>query len=245
MCTAVSFGSFFGRTLDVEADFGQHIIETKKGTAFSFCKTKYHIKGMGLIADSYPLYFDGVNEKGLCMAGLNFPKYACYNHPMENKVNLAPFETIPYILGLCGDVSEAEAVLKNINIENRDFSEKYKTTPMHWIISDNDRTIVAEPLPEGLKIYDNPVGVLTNAPEFDKHLECLNSTEAIPADFESASRFRRAVKAKENAGVPSKEQFYKIMQSVFRPYEKNGEQYTVYTSCINRDTLEYDYINNK
>lgn len=33
---------------------------------------------MAYVRDDYPLYFDAVNEKGLCMAGLNFVGNAFY-----------------------------------------------------------------------------------------------------------------------------------------------------------------------
>ena len=40
--------------------------------------THFAIMGMGIINNNYPLYYDGVNEYGLCMAGLNFPDNAVY-----------------------------------------------------------------------------------------------------------------------------------------------------------------------
>ena len=46
---------------------------------------------------------------------------------------------------------------------------------MHWIISDSEESITVEALRDGIKIYDNPVGVLTNNPPFDKQLFALNN----------------------------------------------------------------------
>ena len=53
--------------------------------------------------------------------------------------------------------------------------EKYKSAQLHWMISDKNSSIVIEPLKNGLKIYENPVGVLTNNPTFDYHLMNLNN----------------------------------------------------------------------
>lgn len=36
---------------------------------------------MAHVADGYPLYYDAMNEKGLCMAGLNFVGNAAYAAP--------------------------------------------------------------------------------------------------------------------------------------------------------------------
>ena len=52
--------------------------------------------GVGILRKNYPLYYDGVNEKGLAMAGLNFPGYARYRPPRERMDNIAPFELIPW-----------------------------------------------------------------------------------------------------------------------------------------------------
>jgi choloylglycine hydrolase len=40
--------------------------------------------GTAIVADDYPLYFDAVNEDGLCAAGLNFPGNAVY-HSFDEK----------------------------------------------------------------------------------------------------------------------------------------------------------------
>lgn len=81
MCTALSFKTndfYFGRTLDWLCGFGEKITVTGRNYPLIFRQTEmqrthYAMIGTAVIADGYPLYFDAVNEKGLCMAGLNFP----------------------------------------------------------------------------------------------------------------------------------------------------------------------------
>jgi len=52
---------------------------------------------MATLVDGYPLYFDGTNEKGLSMAGLNFPENADYKPEASGKTNITPFEFIPWM----------------------------------------------------------------------------------------------------------------------------------------------------
>lgn len=89
-------------------------------------------------------------------------------------INITPFEFIPYLLSNFSTVSEVKKALKNINLVNINFSEGLPLSPLHWMISDENEAIVVEPLEDGLKVYDNPVGVLTNNPPFDKQLSTLN-----------------------------------------------------------------------
>ena len=97
-----------------------------------------------------------------------------YKEEMQEKDNVSPFEFIPWILGQCSSVSEARKKIAQINLVNIDFNPDFPLTPLHWLISDAKESITVEPLKEGIKIYDNPVGVLTNSPAFDMHMFHLN-----------------------------------------------------------------------
>ena len=81
---------------------------------------------------------------------------------------------IPWILCQCETVKEVRELLKNINITNEPFSEKFPLAQLHWIIADKNEAIIVESMKDGLKVYDNPVGVLTNNPPFDKQMFELN-----------------------------------------------------------------------
>ena len=234
MCTAISLKQddlYFGRTLDNEFSYLEEVTLTPRNFTFNFrngevLKSHYSLIGMAYNKDDFPLYYDAVNEKGLCMAGLNFVGNACYRKPRENKVNVAQFELIPYILGKCSKVSEAEEIIRNLNITDIPFSDDLPLAELHWIIADKERTVTLESTKNGINLYENPVGVLANNPEFPIHLEKLNdyrhlSAEnvrntfgegidlkqyskgmgaiGLPGDFSSSSRFVRATFVKANS----------------------------------------------
>ena len=247
MCTALTMnmnGFYCGRTLDVDGDFGQAVITIPQNFDFGF-KSEYAVMGVALCVDGYPLLFDGINENGLFMAGLRFGE-AVYFEPNPQKTNLAPFEFIPYILGLCENVSDARAMLKNINIEARDFSPSMPATPLHWIIADKSDCITVEQSADGLKVYENNVGVLTNSPPFPFQIYNLNNYMSLtpkpadnrfskeiplynhsfgmgalglPGDLSSSSRFVRSAYYKHNILPEPKAEktFFKVLDSCFQP----------------------------
>lgn len=183
MCTAVTYKTkdfYFGRTLDYEFSYGNEITITPRNYPFSFRHTTdkmqshFAIIGMAHIADNYPLYYDAINEKGLGMAGLNFVGNAFYSKPVEDKKNIAQFEFIPLILGKCATVADVKKMLSEINITDTPFSKELPCSPLHWIIADAEESITVECLKDGMHIYNNPVGVLTNNPPFEQQLFRLN-----------------------------------------------------------------------
>ena len=234
MCTAVSFltrDHYFGRNLDLERHFLETVTVTPRNFPFRFRHTPeltghFAMIGMASVVEDYPLYYEATNEKGLSMAGLNFPGYATYYPWDPGKDNITPFELIPWILGQCANVKEAVTMLERINLLDEPFSSQLPLSPLHWIIADRDRSVTLETLPSGMRIYDNPVGILTNNPPFDYHMlhlaDYLNvsagpaenrfapdieikqysrgmSTVGLPGDLGSASRFIRAAFTKLNS----------------------------------------------
>ena len=131
--------------------------------------------GMAYVAENYPLYYDAVNEKGLGMAGLNFVGNADYKEKVQGKDNVGQFEFIPWILSQCATVQEAKVLLEKINLVSIAFNEELPVAQLHWIIADRDESITVESVKEGIRIYHNPVGVLTNNPPFDEQMFQLNN----------------------------------------------------------------------
>ena len=234
MCTAISVtvnDNYFGRNLDFEHSFGEKITITPRNYKFKFrngnvINNHYAIIGMALPMDFYPLYFDASNEMGVSMAGLNFPQFACYNDETVDKENIASFEFIPWILAQCKNVDDAKKLLENINITNWAFKADIKPTPLHWIIADKNRAITVEQTKDGMKFFENTVGVLTNSPSFDIQLFNLSNymkvssnepennfsdklnlkvysrgmgAMGLPGDLSSMSRFVRACFVKLNS----------------------------------------------
>lgn len=234
MCTAATYTTkdhYFGRNLDLEFSYNETVTVTPRNYPFQFRKVKaleshYAMIGMAFVVDNYPLYYDATNEKGLSMAGLNFPENADYKQETEGKDNVTPFEFIPWILGQCSTIKEVKELLGRINLININFSEKLPLSPLHWMISDRNESITVESVKEGMKIYDNPIGILTNNPTFDIQIFNLNNYVnatreipenrfssaialdvysrgmggiGIPGDLSSSSRFVKAVFTKLNS----------------------------------------------
>jgi len=175
MCTSIAFrinDFYFGRNMDIDYSFGEKIVITPRNYPFSFryagtFKNHYAIIGTAAVADNYPLYAEASNEKGLCIAGLNFPDNAFYSSDNKaDKFNIAVFELIPWILGKCSCVPEVKKLLEKTNLISESFSSKISTASLHWHIADKNCSVVLESTHDGMHIYDNPVDVLTNNPPF-------------------------------------------------------------------------------
>lgn len=273
MCTAITYQSkehYFGRNLDFQYSFGEKVVITARKFPFSFRKMPsvpehYAMIGMGIVSNNFPLYFDATNEAGLSMAGLLFPELAYYHPFKQGYNNVASFELIPWVLSQCQSLSRAKELLKNTNVTDIDFSSEYPSTPLHWIVSDKTGSITVESVKEGLFIYDNPAGVLTNSPDFQTHMAALDSYAVcssaqekdltaeggLPGDASSVSRFVRAAftrcnSVSEESEQSSVSQFFHILGSVYRPrgctrIEENPLAKTHYSSCTNTGKGIYYY----
>lgn len=226
MCTALSLTlgeHCFARNLDLEYSLGESVIFTPGNFPLSFryagtLHSHHAILGAGVERQGYPLYYDGFNDRGLCMASLAFPEFAHYPAPAAGSV--APFELTAWILGQCADVSEAENLLRSTHLGAIPFSPELPLTPVHWIVSDGRRCLVLEPREYGLDVRENPAFVLANSPPLDYHLQNLRQylhlsprqpengmapgmaltgcsrgigAVGLPGDLSSPSRFLRAV----------------------------------------------------
>lgn len=266
MCTALQFKQFFGRNLDLDYSYDEKITITPRNYVFNFhhqpaISKHYAIIGMAYTLNNYPLYYDAVNEYGLAMAGLNFPNNAHYFELKKDKDNIAPFELIPWVLAQCKNIAEAKKLLANLNLVNTHFSKELLNSSLHWIIADKNDAITIESSISGLKIYDNPLGILTNNPSFDKQLFNLNNYKhlsnkdsvnhfssrlnlesyslgmgaiGLPGDLSSQSRFIRASFFKENSVIDDSESlnhFFHLLTSV---YQLKGATYVAYS-----DKYEY------
>ncbi len=234
MCTAATYKTkdfYFGRTLDYDFSYGDQVVIMPRKYPLDFrnggrSESHYAMIGMAFVTEGYPLFYDAVNEKGLCMAGLNFVGNAVYGKNTEDKHNVPQFEFIPWVLSQCSTVQEAVALVEKTNITDEQYSEKLPAAQLHWIIADRNNAITVESVKSGIKIYENPVGILTNNPPFDRQMFALNNymnlspkspdnlfsdklnLEAysrgmgalgLPGDLSSQSRFVRAAFTKMNS----------------------------------------------
>ncbi len=234
MCTAVTYNNgdfYFGRTLDNDFSYREEVTVTPRRYPFVFSggkavKHHYAIIGMAYVLDGYPLYYDAVNEQGLCMAGLNFVGNAVYGKALPGRQNVAQFELLPWVLSQCATTEQAVALLKSTSITDTPFRPELPTAQLHWLVADKYRAITVECTAEGMHIYDNPVGVLTNNPPFPVQLQRLREYTrlspyeakpaftaevpekfysrgtggvGLPGDLTSGSRFVRAAFVKHNS----------------------------------------------
>lgn len=234
MCTAISYRTkdhYFGRNLDYEYGYRETVTITPRDYVFHFRRLPpmehhYAMIGMATVSQEYPLYYDATNEYGLSIAGLNFPLSAKYMPEDPSKTNITPFELIPWLLGCCKTVEEAQIKLQKGNLVNIAFSKEYPLAPLHWLLADADQCAVIEQTESGLQVLPNPVGVLTNEPPFPYHMINLSNylhvsnTEpqnqfapslplkvysrgmgalGLPGDLSSASRFVKAAFTKMNS----------------------------------------------
>ena len=104
--------------------------------------------------------------------------------------------------------------------------EQMPAGQLHWIIADRNSAITVESVSDGIKVYDNPIGVLTNNPPFDEQMFRLNDymnlsrkqpqnnfsdklelktysrgmgAIGLPGDLSSQSRFVRVAFVKANS----------------------------------------------
>ncbi|MGN0240407.1 MAG: choloylglycine hydrolase [Candidatus Weimeria sp.] len=189
MCTCATYATkdhYFGRNLDLEYSYHETVTVTPRNFPLPFRKkdtlfSHYALIGMAFVNEGYPLYYDATNEFGLSMAGLNFPGNGYFRECRDGVDNITPFEFIPWILGQCKNLEEARKLLARINLVSIPFSEKLPITPLHWMIADQTGQIVVESVRDGIHIYDNPTGVMTNNPTFDHQLFRLNDYRGVSA----------------------------------------------------------------
>ena len=215
MCTSLRYKSCFGRNYDYEKSYDEEIRRVKRNEF----DNEYAIIGVcaGLVED-FPLFYDAMNEYGLCMSGLAFSGNAYYKDYDEIPYGHHIYNPYSFILDILGEfrnVSEVKERLKYSSILDESYSKDFPNTDLHWIISDKEQTIVVEATEEGLGVYDNPFEVLTNNPPFPMMRDEINfnlehnignhgeydggkwtsrgtETLGLKGDYTSAGRFERA-----------------------------------------------------
>ncbi len=226
MCTSLSLPlpngrRLFGRTLDLDCHFGEQLTLTPRcfpfiapgGRALPGTGARpgspqpTALLGMATVVDGYPLYAEAMNETGLSVAGLRFAGNAHYLPPEAPapagyaRVELAPWELIPYLLTTCRSVAEARRALGGVRVVDIPFparSGPIPPAPLHWHISDREAAappLVLEVSAAGHRLYEDPVGVLANNPPFPFQLAAYARTLAPKAD----AAIRRVLR--EQAGV--------------------------------------------
>jgi choloylglycine hydrolase len=180
--------------------------------------------GIAHVEHGFPLYYDAINEHGLAIAGLRFADFAFYHSPAKGKDNITHFELILWILAQCANLTQVRQLVGRLNITDLPFSPQFPPSSLHWLIADRQESVTLESTADGLHLYPNPIGVLTNAPPFPMQMLSLANfmyltphppqnrfpfplpeyslgmgAIGLPGDLSSPSRFVRAAFTKANA----------------------------------------------
>jgi choloylglycine hydrolase len=178
---------------------------------------------MGLNGAGQTILADGVNEHGLAAGIFYMPGFAEYQplNPGDEDQSLAPWELVTWVLTNFATVDEVRAALPAIKVGAVAFEGWKMVPPLHYAVHDaSGNSLVIEYTEGKLHLFDNPIGVITNAPTFDWHMTNLrnyinlSATNAkpvaldgvelaefgqgsglrgLPGDFTPPSRFVRAV----------------------------------------------------
>ena len=149
----------------------QEFIINDRGDKIS---TKYSYVGFSMSVTNTPIFVDGINEHGLMGCLLYYPRFAHYGDYIDDKLNLNPIYFMTYMLGNFTDINDFLNNIDNINLINEKVAGG--DAPVHFIISDRSgETIIIEPDQMGLTIHRNTIGVMTNSPNYDWHVQNLRN----------------------------------------------------------------------
>ena len=192
--------------------------------------TKYGFVGAN--AEGMNVILDGINDHGLYIGLFYFPDYASYPDVTEDNAAraMAPYEYGNWLLGNFATIDEVKANFDKVALVPVVLAAMKQVPPVHFVVYDRTgKSVVIEPLNKGLKIYDNPLGVVTNSPTYDWHMTNLRNyvnltatnvppvglggitlaqlgqgsgLRGLPGDFTPPSRFVRAVAFSQSA-IPS------------------------------------------
>ncbi|WP_259459821.1 choloylglycine hydrolase family protein [Mesotoga sp. H07pep.5.4] len=186
------------RTLQFEFDLGSKIVVAPRDTFMTALTTgweglSWNVKygyvganslGMDLVAD-------GINQVGLACGGFYFT--GCAGHqPLEKdlyKSTISHYDVIGWILENFATVEEVKSALDDIRVYGLTIMITESTMmPLHYIVYDaHGGCIVIEYVDGELNIHENPLGVITNNPTFDWHLQNLsNYVNLTPANIKSS-----------------------------------------------------------
>lgn len=197
-CTGIKVQSkdgatIFARTLEFGTPLKSDILFVPRGQTWT-SPAPDNQKGMtwqnkyaylGPNAFDEKMLIGGINEKGLYIGGFWFPNIAEYPAPVGKDTSriVDPSMISSLILGTCSTIEEAQNKIKEIEIVGVEFKPLGKVLPMHWIVMDNKgNAIVIEPINGKIVVLNNTVGVFTNSPPFEWHLQNLSNYINLTAD---------------------------------------------------------------
>ncbi len=174
------------RTLEFGVDLGSDVIMVPRGYARTGTapdgkpgmKWKAKYASLGANGVELPYIFDGLNEKGLAVGTFYFPTTAGYMDFEDKDAGrtLAPWEVGSWLLENFADVEEVKANIGKVVVPEVVLGAWGFAPPVHWVVHDaTGRSMVIEYVGGELKLYDNPLGIMSNSPTFDWHMTNLRN----------------------------------------------------------------------
>ena len=137
-------------------------------------RNKYALIGGGSLSASRVDVSDGVNEFGLMAQKLTFDNGAqLVDKPNRHQVQLAAYEFTFYVLGNFKSVDDLVDHLGEIELMSDVHNDiKFGKSEMHFAVADRTgRVVVIEPTTQPMRVIENPLGVVTNSPDFDREIK--------------------------------------------------------------------------
>ena len=137
---------------------------------------KYGLVGTAALGKA--AYSDALNEAGLSVGTFYLPGFTTYPDYIPSKAgnSIAGVDLVAYLASQFKTIDEVRAGLKKINVAPVVEKSVGFPFPLHWIVTNKDgKSIVIEYVNKKLKIYDAPLGVITNSPTYDWHITNLRN----------------------------------------------------------------------
>jgi len=230
--TAADKGVVYGRSMEWGSfDLLSRVTITPRGKVFIGTtpdgktghqwRAKYGVVGLDMLKKE--TLADGMNEKGLTAGLFYHPGTASYSKfdPAKSASTISAIDITNFILTQFATVAEVREGMKTITVVPVIEPALNKPIEAHFMVTDKEgESIIIEFFDGKTKIFDNPLGVITNAPTYDWHTTNIRnyvnlSAVAIPSkkiddldfsplgvgsgmiglpgDFTPPSRFVRAV----------------------------------------------------
>lgn len=220
MCTSLAYSDqtgsvYIGRTLELPMELPYFVAYMPKDTPFGSQASQHHVLNFtskysffGVCVPNGSLkdlkIVEGLNE-----AGLNFSLLAFSggDGPMDALTNddtvLSAIDLGAWALSLFATVDEVKAALNNETVLVAPLAALGgEKPPFHYTVRDRSgKSIVIEFFKGERKVFDNPLGVMTNGPQFDWHLTNLNNYTFLSNIDHSNAQFRGVAFTQPDSGI--------------------------------------------
>lgn len=129
---------------------------------------------VGIAVENDEFIMEGINEAGLAAGLFYFPEYGEYMpyKDADKSMCVSDMQFVAWVLSTCATIDEMIALIPTIRVIGID----PRASTVHWRVTElSGRQVVVEIINQQVLIHENPLGVLTNSPEFTWHLTNLNN----------------------------------------------------------------------